>query len=73
MAQALWAHKHDCGTCRYWMGERTIAHDPRVVECAYGTKGLCTGPSRSCRGRQTYAGTHCGERCWEILPGMREW
>ena len=72
-----WAHSHQCVSCQYWNGPRSIHSDPRVVEAPSGAKGTCMGNSRSYRGKEVSAGLHIGSaghggpldcyRMWDAL------
>ncbi len=60
-----WANKHQCVSCQYWDGERSVCHDSRVVEAPSGAKGICRGNNRQYRGKQVASGLYIGgERCY---------
>ena len=69
----FWVHKHECVSCQYWDGPRSVKSDSRVVESSYGAKGTCMGPNSSYRGRMVDSGLHIGgERCYRRWSAVSE-
>ena len=68
-----WAIKHQCVSCQYWVGERNVQKDSRVVECTPGTKGICMGSNRTFRGKQVDCSTRCGNpSCFQLWYPLNE-
>lgn len=62
-----WTNHHQCATCKFWGGQRSVQKDPREVE--YSGLGTCASPKNSYRAKKLSGNTNvsgCWE-CWECL------
>ena len=69
----FWVHNHQCVSCQYWAGSRSVKSDPRLVESPSGAKGTCMGLNSSYRNRMVDGSVHIGgERCYSRWYAVRD-